>query len=69
MHFSKKENYYYLFNNISSTISAIANDEVKPGLSIPTKLTNPSKSWSISSFIIKSLKGSPGPCNFGLNLK
>lgn len=42
MYFLNKH-YYYLSNNISSTISAIDNDEVKPGLSIPIRLTNPSK--------------------------
>jgi len=46
----------HLYSN-SSTISAIANELVKPGLSMPSRLTKPSKP---SSFLItKSSKPSP----------
>lgn len=56
-----KRNVYPDHTSICSTYSAIANDDVRPGLSIPAKLTNPP--WCSIS---KSRNGSPGPANLGL---
>ena len=47
---------------ISSTSSAIAKDDVKPGDSMPSRLMKPGAGWLMS----KSAEGSPGPTSFGL---
>ena len=40
-------------------------DEVRPGLSMPSRFTRPGRPWSAAVSMRKSGCGSPGPCSFG----
>lgn len=48
------------------TWSAMASEDVRPGLSMPINVKKLSWPESLSSLMMKSWNDSPGPANFGL---